>query len=110
MEHEFEFGTDAHTLCRKGGVDTSKQAAFSLDTKSIESVVYNVILNHGPEGCISDEVRGHLSHLPYSSVTARYRSLLDKKYILDTGRRRKGESGRNQRVMVATKHFTGVAV
>jgi len=36
---------------------------------------------------------------PYSSITARYRALLDKGFIEDTGERRKGRSNKNQRVM-----------
>jgi len=39
--------------------------------------------------------------MPYSSITARYRSLLDKGFIVDTGERRKGQSGRAQRVLKA---------
>jgi hypothetical protein len=40
-----------------------------------------------------------LSGKPYSSVTARFKSLLEKGYIEDTGLTRAGNSGRQQRVL-----------
>jgi hypothetical protein len=39
---------------------------------------------------------------PYSSITARYRALLDKGFIEVTGVKR-GRFGRNQRIMRAIK-------
>jgi len=35
-------------------------------------------------GCISDEVRANFPDFAYSSITARYRALLDKNFIADT--------------------------
>ena len=86
-------------LYRKDAVDTSVQAACSLDVTRLEYAVLAAIRKLGP--CISDEVREHFPNLSYSSVTARYRALLDKGLIKDTGNRRKGNSGRKQRVMEA---------
>ena len=84
-------------LYRTDATDTSVQAACSLDVTRLEYAVLAAIRKLGP--CISDEVREHFPSLSYSSVTARYRSLLDKGLIKDTGKRRKGISGRKQRVM-----------
>jgi hypothetical protein len=100
---EQDFGTEAYKLARSDGSDTSHDAADSVDTTHLEQLVYGFICSAGPDGCISDEVRANFPGLAYSSVTARYRALLDKDYIADTGKRRPGKSGRNQRVMVASK-------
>ena len=94
------FGADPRVLARRDDPDTSHEAAQSIDTTTLERMVYDAILSFGSRGCISDEVRAMYPWLPYSSVTARYRSLLDKKYIADTGARRAGKSGRNQRVLI----------
>lgn len=93
------FGTPAHHLHRTDDIDTSVEAANLVDTSELESLVYETIKSFGDRGCISDEVRAKLPGLPYSSVTARYRALLDKDLIVDTGERRKGWSTRNQRVL-----------
>ena len=104
--------TPVKPLYRKDSVDTSIQAALELNTDHVvlwksntrltrlEYVVLVCIRKLGP--CISDEVREQFPNWCYSTVTARYRSLLDKGLIKDTGKRRKGISGRKQRVMEAT--------
>lgn len=89
--------TPVKRLYRTEATDTSIQAACSLDVTRLEYSVLAAIRKLGP--CISDEVRERFPSLSYSSVTARYRSLLDKGLIRDTGKRRKGISGRKQRVM-----------
>jgi DNA-binding transcriptional ArsR family regulator len=86
-------------LYRTNDPDTSVLAACSIDVTRLEYVVLDAIKKLGP--CISDEVREQFPNLSYSSVTARYRALLDRGLIKDTGKRRKGNSGRNQRVMEA---------
>lgn len=93
------FGTDPHKLVRRDDPDTSHESAYAVDTTKLEQKVFDVIDSYGQAGCISDEVRTHFVGYPYSSITARYKALLDKKLIEDTGFRRKGDSGRNQRVL-----------
>lgn len=95
------FGTDPKKLVRSNAPDTSIEAAESVDTTRLEGMVYETIRKFGSHGCISDEVRALHPQYPYSSITARYRALMDKGYIVDTGKRRTGASGRNQRVMEA---------
>jgi len=104
-QDSFNFGTDPHKLVRRYDPDTSHEAAYSVDSTKLERRVYECIRSFGTHGCISDQVRLALEGLPYSSVTARFRALLDKHLIIDTGERRKGSSGRNQRVMRATIGF-----
>lgn len=84
---------------------TSREAFESVDATALEALVLGVIERFGPGGCISDEVRARLPGLAYSSVTARFRALLDKGLVVDSGMRRRGRSGRSQRVMVAARHW-----
>ena len=102
MNDDEIFGTDPHYLVRRNDPDTSHEAAEKVDTTKLEKMVYETIRAHGINGCISDRVRMLHPAYPYSSITARYRALLDKGMIIDSGVRMPGRSGRNQRVMVAT--------
>lgn len=95
------FGTPAFKLVRRDDPSTSFEAAVKVDTTKLENLVYAAIKEYGQGGCISDQILSQFSHLPYSSVTARYRALLDKGLIEDTGQRRAGRSGRPQRIMRA---------
>ena len=94
------FGTAPFKLVRNQDPTTSHQAAQVVDTTKLESLVYEAIKSH-PEGCISDEILAMYPNYPYSSITARYRALLDKGFIEVTGVKR-GRFGRNQRIMKAT--------
>jgi len=95
------FGTPAFKLARREDPTTSHQAAQAVDTTKLESLVYEAIKGF-PDGCISDEILEMYPNYPYSSITARYRALLDKDLIEVTGVKR-GKFGRNQRVMKAIK-------
>ena len=95
------FGTEPFKLVRKEDPTTSHQAAQAVDTTKLESLVYEAIKGF-PEGCISDQVLEMYPNYPYSSITARYKSLLDKGFIEVTGVKR-GKFGRNQRIMRASK-------
>ena len=95
------FGTPAFQLARKEDPVTSHEAAQAVDTTKIEQIVYEAIKGF-PDGCISDEILDMYPQYPYSSITARYRSLLDKGYIEIIGTR-VGRSGKKQRIMKATK-------
>ena len=93
------FGTEPFKLVRNQDPTTSHQAAQAVDTTKLESLVYEAIKSH-PEGCISDEILAMYPNYPYSSITARYRALLDKDLIEVSGVKR-GRFGRNQRIMKA---------
>jgi len=94
------FGTPPFKLVRKDAPETSKQAALFVCTSKMEQLVYETVQQF-KDGCIQDEVLEKLRDKPYSSVTARFRSLLDKGYLIDTGVTRAGISGRQQRVLKA---------
>jgi hypothetical protein len=93
------FGTEPFKLVRNQDPVTSHQAAQAVDTTKLESLVYEAIKGF-PDGCISDEILAMYPNYPYSSITARYRGLLDKGLIEVSGVKR-GKFGRNQRVMKA---------
>ena len=95
------FGTEVHKLVRRDDPETSHAAAQKVDTTKLEKIVYEAIKGF-PEGCISDDILGMFPNYPYSSITARYRALLDKGFIEVSGVKR-GKFGRNQRIMKATK-------
>ena len=95
------FGTPAFKLVRKEDPVTSHEAAESIDTTKIEQLVYEAIKGF-PEGCISDQVLELFPQYPYSSITARYKSLLDKGFIEIVGVK-VGRSGRKQRLMKVCK-------
>mgnify|MGYP001473786397 CR=1 FL=1 len=93
--------TEAYKLVRKNAPSTSVEAAENVNTMKLENTVLQVIKKFGRDGCISDQVQQILHWLPYSSVTARFSALSNKELIYFTGEKRKGRSGRNQRVMTA---------
>ena len=95
------FGTEPFKLARREDPATSHQAAQAVDTTKLEQLVYEAIKSF-PDGCISDEILEMYPNYPYSSITARYRALLDKGFIEVSGVKR-GKFGRNQRIMKAIK-------
>jgi hypothetical protein len=98
------FGTPAHKLVRTKDPITSHEAAHKVDSTKLEVMVYNAIASFGEKGCISDEILALFPFMPYSSITARYKSLHTKGMIEIDGVRI-GRSGRNQRVMKVPKDF-----
>lgn len=96
------FGTYWRKLVRKDAPPTSQESAKTIDSSSLERLVYETI-GLFPDGCIQDEVLKTLAWLPYSSVTARFSALIDKGLVVDTGLTRPGRSGRQQRVLKLKK-------
>ena len=70
------FGTEPFKLVRNQDPTTSHEAAQAVDTTKLEQMVYEDIKSF-PDGCISDEILEMYPNYPYSSITARYRALLD---------------------------------
>jgi hypothetical protein len=95
------FGTAPFKLVRNQDPVTSHEVAQTVDSTKLEQMVYEAIKGF-PDGCISDEILNMYPQYPYSSITARYRALLDKGYIEVTGVKR-GRFGRNQRIMRSIK-------
>ena len=82
--------------------DTSVDALASIDVTKLERIVLTAIQSFGKKGCISDEVLLGLPGYRYSSITPRYRALIDNGLVEIIGTR-KGVSGRQQRVYRALK-------
>ena len=95
------FGTEPRKLVRRFAPKTSVDAACKIDTTAGERRVYETIASFGVKGCISDEVLEKNPECAYSTITARYKSLEEKKLIYYAGDTRTGRSGRDQRVMRA---------
>jgi hypothetical protein len=87
-------------LARATDPETAKEAAQSVDPTKLEQIVLDTIRSF-PSGCISQDVEHMLAEYRASSITPRYRPLMKKGLIVDTGEKRPGFSGRNQRVMKA---------
>jgi hypothetical protein len=96
-----DLGTPARKLHRRGSPLTSVVAAHSVDTSKGEQRVLEAVRSFGEAGCTQDDVLARYSDLPYSSVTARFAALLQKRYIVDTGKTKPGKSGRPQRIVRA---------
>ena len=90
-------------------MNTSQQAALSIDTTMLEQMVYEAILSTGKRGAIGDELRHMLPGLAYSSVTARFFNLVRTGRVYRPGYVRKGDSGRMQQVMWADKYRERIA-
>lgn len=102
MENKEPFGSDPKTLVRRDDPDTSVDAAGSLkNTTALEQRVYEVIRDFGDDGCISDDIVAAIPDLSVVTITPRFAKLIQKGWVIDTGERRKGKSGRSQRVMRA---------
>lgn len=93
-----EFGTDPKLLVRRDDPDTSHAAAHAVKTSELEKLVFETIKRFD-DGCTQDDVLALNPTKPYSSITARFRALLDKGFIEDTGIRKAGRSGKLQRVV-----------
>ena len=93
-----EFGTDPKLLVPKDDPDTSHAAAQAVKSSELEKLVYETIKRFA-DGCTQDDVLALNPTKPYSSITARFRALLDKGFIEDTGERKPGRSGKLQRIV-----------
>lgn len=96
------YGTDPWKLSRRTSPETSKIAGNSVDSAALEAAVFQTIKSF-PYGCTQDDVLALHPGKPYSSITARFKALLDKGLIRDTGLRKPGKSGRPQRVLMVIK-------
>jgi hypothetical protein len=98
---ELDFGTEPKKLYRRVDPDTSRDSAHSVDTQNMERIVLDAI-SRFPNGCTADEVVESLG-MRWNSVTPRFSALMRKGYIVDTGERKVGQSGRKQRIIKAVK-------
>lgn len=90
--------------------ETSKEAArfASENLSDLEAEVYRVIVSFGEEGCIADDVIQTMN-AKQNSINPRFKPLKNKGAIVDTGLKRKADSGRNQ-IVVRASIFGGPVV
>lgn len=82
---------------------TSVQAALSVDATELEGIAAG-LLDLVPEGLIGDEIY-EMSGISVQTMSPRWAPLRRKGIIMNSGRKRKGKSGRSQIVWVLTKHY-----
>ena len=97
--------TERHTLHRRDASETSIEAAYTVPLGKMEALVYKTIDDFGTSGCIQDDVLEKLSNYPYSSVTARFKSLESKKLITRCNTFAKGRSGSRQEYMMSKRFY-----
>ncbi len=97
------YGTDPYKLHRSDAPETSVESANSVDTTTLEEMVFRAIRASGDYGAIASNLLLVFPRFPYSSITARFSALERKGLIYYLGDKRKGQSGRNQRVMRACR-------
>ena len=95
---------DDNTEAYARGTDpeTSHEAAESVRTTKLETIVLTAIRNCGYRGATSYEVE-KITRLPNQTLTPRFAPLCRKKKIHDSGEKRVGGSGRRQIVWKYTE-------
>jgi len=78
---------------RRADPPTSKAAARSVDANQLEQVVLEVLRSH-PHGLTSHEVAS-ITGLSLVTVSPRFRPLVNKNLVIDSGEKRAGVSFRN---------------
>lgn len=85
-------------LARTSDPTTSHLAAGSVGATDLEAVVLEAVRKF-PDGATLDDVMSILNDMSVVTVSPRFRPLLEKGFIVDTGKKRRGKAGRNQRVV-----------
>jgi hypothetical protein len=93
------FGSKAKS--RNTDASTSHKAGEKVDTARLEGLVYEAIKKY-PDGCIMDDVIAALPSVREHSIQPRFAPLIRKGFVVDTGDKREGRSGRLQRIIKAT--------
>lgn len=99
-----EFGTEPFLLARSDAPDTSHAAAAKVNTTKQEALIYQTIHAAGLHGLTMDEAIEAHPKMFHRSVGPRITCLVRKKYVVDSGFRRPGKSGADQRVVIAAVH------
>jgi hypothetical protein len=106
MDDAVYLSEEVINLYTKDALDTSIEAAQSIDITRLEKMILEDIELSGVWGMTQDDLLRMHSGYSYSSVTARPAALKRKGLVFDSGERRQGRSGRNQAVLKAAKFQT----
>jgi len=83
-------------LHRRGGKDTSRQAAYSVNTAKWEMICCRACMQMMPNGITTTECSIKVKHTTHS-ISARWSGLVRKSLVYDSGERRKSSiTGRKQ--------------
>jgi len=102
---------NAYKMVRTTDPDTSVDGAIHVDASALELEVLKHIKSYGKVGCSSDQLVYLMVDIlkikiRESSITPRYKALIDKGLIIvDETRKPSMYSKRSQRVMWATEHY-----
>lgn len=88
---------------RKTDPVTSHEAAklITPSLNKIEQVIYDALRSFLPGGATSDEIV-EASGIQYRTVTPRLKPMCKKGFVVDSGETKRGDSGRQQIIWVAT--------
>jgi hypothetical protein len=98
--------TKTKELHRRNASKTSRDAAKSISPNKLEEMVLKAIRRSRNTGKTQDELLDLFPDFSYSSITARPAALKRYGFIVDSGKRRPGKSGRLQAVLVAKEFAT----
>ena len=84
------YKTDPHKLHRVDSPGSSKDAAHRVDSARLKQLVYDEVKASGEHGITGKEICKKHPDIPYSSITARPKSLEEDGLIYYRGDRRDG--------------------
>lgn len=96
-----DFGTEPRKLHRRDDPETSRAAAYKVNSKSLEFMVLQAIAGYR-DGCIQADLLARFPYKPYSSITARFAALEEKGLITTGPDMRPGPSDSLQQVRRVT--------
>lgn len=96
--------TEEFGLARNTDPDTSHDAAHSFDAAELELIVWNTLYQWGP---MTSEQVAEFLNINLVSISPRFRPLVNKGAIIDTGEKRRNRSGRSAILWKAIKDIRG---
>jgi hypothetical protein len=87
----------SNPLARNTDPETSHEAAKQVSTTQLEDIIVKVFMK-APNGLTADELSDRLPTFALNSLTPRIAPLIRKGYLFASGKR-KGKSGKSQRVV-----------
>lgn len=96
--------TPPHRMVRTTDPHTSFDSALLVDTKGRKKQILKVIREY-KYGFIQDDILKHFPPEWYGRITPQFAVLEREGFIVSTGETRKGNSGRQQIVRIATEYY-----
>ena len=97
---------EAYKMVRATDPETSVDAAITLNPTKLESIVLDCIRERQHLGATMDEVDLLLPSIRSSSISPRFKPLMEKGYLVADGRTRKAiHSNKQQRILWATEFY-----